>query len=77
MGRKPIPRPCISDACEYLGYVRGERRWRSEDSKDIMTWDGLHGEVEVYNARGKHVGVKNAVTGVWLKDAIRGRRIDV
>jgi len=42
-----------------------------------MTWDGLHGEVEVYNARGKHVGVKNAVTGVWLKDAIRGRRIDV
>lgn len=42
-----------------------------------MIWDSLHGEVEVYNARGKHVGVKHAVAGVWVKNAVRGRRIDV
>ena len=77
VGRKPIPRPCILDACEYLGYIRGERRWRSADGKELMTWDSLHGEVEVFNLRGKHVGTKDAVIGVWVKNAVRGRRIDV
>ena len=42
-----------------------------------MTWDSLHGEVEVYNRRGRHVGTKDATTGVWIKNAVRGRRIDV
>jgi hypothetical protein len=62
--------------CAFLGYVDGERRWRSEDGKELMTWDGLHGEVEVYNRPGRHIGTKDPITGVWIKNAIRGRRID-
>jgi Cytotoxic len=77
VGRKPIPRPSLLDACAYLGYVDGERRWRSADGKELMTWDSLHGEVEVYNRRGRHIGTKDPISGVWIKNAVRGRRIDV
>ena len=77
MGRKPIPRPGYLDTCAYLGYIHGARRWRSPDGKDLLTWDSLHGEVEVYNTRGEHRGTKHPVSGVWIEDAVRGRRIDV
>jgi hypothetical protein len=40
-------------------------------------WDGLHGEVEVYNRRGKHLGVADAISGELIKPAINGRCIDV
>ncbi len=77
MGRKPIPRPGYLDTCTYLGYINGERRWRSPDGRYLLTWDSLHGEIEVYDARGRHVGVTDVATGVGVKDAVRGRRIDV
>lgn len=37
----------------------------------------MHGEIEGYNKRGRHVGVFHAVTGALIKPAVRGRRIDV
>ena len=37
----------------------------------------MPGEIEVYNKRGKHLGVVHAVTGEWIKDAVKGRAIDV
>ena len=77
MGRKPIPKPGFLDTCEYLGYIYGERRWRSQDGRHLLTWDSLHGEIEVYNRIGKHVGAMDPITGVWVKDAVFGRRIDV
>jgi hypothetical protein len=77
MGRKPIPKPGFLDTCRYLGYIHGERRWRSPDGKYLLTWDHRHGEIEVYDPRGRLVGVMDAVTGVGIKDAVRGRRIDV
>lgn len=77
MGRKPIPKPGYLDTCAYLGYIRGERRWRSPDGKYILTLDSLHGEIEAYDKLGRRFGVKHASTGVWIKDPVRGRRIDV
>jgi len=77
MGRKPIPRPGFLEICEYLGYIHGERRWRTPDGKYLLTWDSLHGEIEVFDARGRHIGVKDPVTGLAIKDAVRGRKIDV
>ena len=77
MGRRPVPKPSFLDLCEYLGFIHGERRWRSQDRKRIYTWDELHGEIEVYNARGRHIGVLHPVTGLPIKDAVAGRRIDV
>jgi len=46
LGRKPIPRPSFLDTCTYLGFIYGERRWRSIEDDVIYTWDALHGEIE-------------------------------
>jgi hypothetical protein len=73
----PIPTPSILDDCELLGFVGGERRWRSKDGKRLYTWDALHGEVEVFNRRGRHLGAIDPRTGIGLKPAVPGRRIDV
>jgi hypothetical protein len=56
---------------------RYERRWRSKNGTRLLTWDSLHGEIEVFNLRGKHLEVLDAISGKPCKGAIRGRRIDV
>ncbi len=56
---------------------RGEQRWRRPDGDRYYTWDRLHHEIEVFNRRGKHLGAANPDTGVMIKDAKPGRRIDV
>lgn len=77
MGRKPIPRPSYLDTCDYLGYLYGEQRWRDRKGREIYTWDALHGEIEVYNLRGRHMGVADPVTGKRIKPARKERRIRV
>ena len=77
MAPVPIPNPSFLDACEYLGAFNGERRWRSPDGKRLYTWDSLHGEIEVFNKRGRHLGVIDPIHGAIIKDAVRGRKIDV
>jgi hypothetical protein len=56
---------------------RGDQRWRSADRERYYTWDPLHEEVEVFDKRGHHRGVADAFTGVLVKPAVKGRRIDV
>lgn len=77
MGRKPRPRPGFLDTCDYLGYIHGSRRWRTRDGDFLLTWDSLPGEIEAFNMRGKHVGVRDAITGDWTKGSVPGRWIDV
>ena len=77
MGRKPVPKPGFLDKCLYLGFSHGERRWRDPNDDLLYTWDGFHGEVEVFNMRGRHLGVVDAVTGERIKPARKGRRIRV
>lgn len=77
MGRKPIPNPGFLDSCHYLGYVRGQRRWRTTEGDLLLTWDSLHGEIEAYDRLGRHVGVRDVRSGERVKEAVRGRRIDV
>jgi hypothetical protein len=43
----------------------------------FYTWDAFHGEIEVFNSNGRHLGVLNALSGEFIKDAVKGRRIDV
>ncbi|MBV9829399.1 MAG: hypothetical protein JO001_27590 [Alphaproteobacteria bacterium] len=74
MPPKPIPHPSILDEFEYLGAPYGERRWRSDNGKRLYTWDSLHGEVEVFNSRGKHLGSLNPFTGELIKEAVAGRK---
>ncbi len=73
----PIPRPGFLDSCESLGYIYGERRWRSIDGRLLYTWDSLHGEIEVFDKRGQHVSVLDARTGAVIKPRRKGRGIRV
>jgi hypothetical protein len=75
--RLPIPKPSYFDQCEYLGFVHGDRRWRSTCKKRLYTWDGFHGEIEVFSSRGRHLGVFDSMTGNYIKSAVKGRTIDV
>jgi hypothetical protein len=51
--------------------------WRSQDRERYYTWDALHGEIEAFDKRGMHPGVVDTITGVALKPAIKGRKINV
>ena len=77
VGRKPIPGPGFLDTCEYLGYIYGERRWRDRRADVLYTWDALHGEIEIYNLRGRHLGAGDPMTGERVKPARKGRYIRV
>jgi Cytotoxic len=74
---KPVPKPSMLDQFEFLGFINGDRRWRSDGGMRLYTWDSLHGEIEVFNNRGKHLGSMDPSTGIMTKPAIRGRKIDV
>lgn len=75
MAGKPIPKPSFLDDCIRIGY-NGEKRWKSEDNDRYYTWDSLHGEIEVFNKRGKHLGAMDS-TGKFIKLPVKGRSIDV
>ena len=77
MARIQRPNPCFLDQMEYLGFKNGNMVWRSSSGKRMYTWDFVKGEIEVFNKRGKHIGVIHAVTGVQIKDAVEGRSINV
>ena len=75
--RKQVPEPSVLDDFEAIGAVNGVKRWRSDRGNRLYTWDTLHGEVEVFNKRGKHLGALDPNTGEWIKLAVPGRTIDV
>ncbi|HEX9466030.1 MAG TPA: colicin E3/pyocin S6 family cytotoxin [Alphaproteobacteria bacterium] len=77
MAGKAIPKPSILDGFEYLGFKGGQKLWRSQDGRRYYTWDALHGEVEVFNKDGRHLGVVDPISGLGIKGAVRGRTIDV
>jgi hypothetical protein len=77
LARIQRPRPCFLDQMQYLGFINGNSIWRSPSRSRYYTWDSLHGEIEVYNRRGRHLGVLHAVTGELIKVAVEGRSIDL
>lgn len=40
-------------------------------------WDYTHGDIEVYNHRGEHIGSMDPSTGQLYKPAVPGRRINI
>jgi hypothetical protein len=72
-----IPRPSYLDTLVRVGFKNGQQRWRSRCGSRIYTWDAFHGEIEVFNSRGRHIGVVHAITGATIKPAEKGRSIDV
>ncbi len=70
----PRPRPCFLDGM-IKAFVDGDTQVYKMNDK-YYTWDGLHGEIEVFNKRGLHIMVLDAY-GNLIKDAVKGRKINV
>lgn len=54
---------------------KGRARWKTSDGK-ILEWDKQHGDLEVYNKKGKHLGSARPGTGKMYKPPVPGRKID-
>jgi len=57
--------------------IRGRQVWTNRDRSRFYTWDALHGEIEVFDRHGHHLGVLDAVSGLLIKLAVRGRILGV
>ncbi len=68
------PIPCFLNMLQKHIVQGGKQIYKSEDK--YYMWDGLHGEIEVYNKRGYHIMVLDPY-GNKIKDAVRGRKINV
>lgn len=75
MSGKPRPSPCFLDGLNVVKVVRGRKIWQSADGRRLYTWDSLHGEIEVFTKNGYHMGALDALTGVMIKDAVKGRQL--
>ncbi len=77
MTGKPKPKPCFLDKQQKFGIRGGQQIWVSKDRERYYTWDHLHGEIEVFNKRGWHLGALDATTGELMKEPKKGRKIDI
>ena len=75
MGGLPIPKPSILDGFRVVG-IEGGRKIFKDDSEGLFySWDSMHGELEVFNKKGLHLGAACPQTGVIVKPPVKGRRI--
>ncbi|MGA0785174.1 MAG: colicin E3/pyocin S6 family cytotoxin [Ilumatobacteraceae bacterium] len=75
MSYVPIPKDCFIRHLERYFY-QGRHIWISNDRRFRFTWDRLHGEVEVFSRRGRHLGVMDCNSNL-IGSAVKGRWIDV
>ena len=71
-GLQPAQSPIWKNLKPYRGKVK-----RNEKGDQFYQWDYTHGDIEVYNKRGEHLGCIDGITGEWTKPAVKGRTIDV
>lgn len=75
MGGLPRPIPSIIDNFQVVGIEGGKKIYRDETENLFYTWDSMHGEFEVFNKRGRHLGAACPSTGVLVKPPVKGRKI--
>ena len=75
MSGAPRPNPCYLDGFEVWKVVGGRKVWRSLSGERLYTWDSLHGEIEVFNSRGVHLGALDAKTGTLIKTADKKKKL--
>ena len=73
MPYKSKPKPCYIDRYEFYKVIAGRKVYRGSDK--YYSWDEFHGEIEVFDKRGYHLGALDAITGDKIKEAIKGRRL--
>ncbi|WP_244639343.1 colicin E3/pyocin S6 family cytotoxin [Bosea sp. ANAM02] len=54
---------------------KSRKRWRLPNG-DFVEWDSQHGELELYDKRGKHKGVLDPRSGKQTKPPVPGRRAE-
>jgi hypothetical protein len=69
--------PNFLEECISWRVISDRKVWKSKNGKRLYTWDELHGEIEVFNARGKHLGSADKFTGQIFKDPVKGRKLNV
>lgn len=65
----PKPKTCFLDDCDKDRIIGGRQTYKKKNR--YYQWDELHGEIEVYNKRGYHMGALDA-DGKFKKEAERG-----
>jgi RHS repeat-associated protein len=55
---------------------KGRARWKNPNG-DVLEWDSQHGDVEVYDKRGRHRGSADPKTGNMIKEPVPGRTIEL
>ncbi len=68
--------PSLSPIWNGLENYRGKIK-RNSKGTQYYQWDYTHGDIEVYNSRGEHLGCIDAISGAWTKNAVKGRTIDL
>ena len=48
------PKPCYMDQFEFYKVIDGRKVYRGNGR--LYSWDELHGEIEVFNKQGWHLG---------------------
>lgn len=74
---KSKPSPGYLDRQEKLKIVDGRQVWANKERSRYFTWDALHGEIEIFDRHGYHLGTLDAVSGKPVKNAVRGRKLNV
>jgi hypothetical protein len=61
--------PVWKNAENFKGQYR-----RNKEGTEIYKWDYTHNEIEVFQPKtGKHLGVRDPITGIKIKDGVPGR----
>ncbi|MNF86604.1 Cytotoxic [compost metagenome] len=76
MGGLPIPKPSILDLLKVVSIENGRKVFKDNYESIYYTWDSLHGELEVFNKNGRHLGAACPQTGILIKPPVKGRRIN-
>lgn len=76
MSGKDILQPSQSSIWQELEPYRGKTK-RNEKGDRYYEWDYTHGDIEMYNDRGEHLGSIDGITGEQIKPAIKGRKIKI
>lgn len=73
----PIPDGSILDNFEFYRVINKRKVYTNTKKSRFYSWDELHGEVEVFDANGFHLGALDPMTGKLIKDAVKGRTLNV
>ncbi len=75
-GRAPRITKAESPIWQGLSVYKGKTRSSGTGSnRQFYQWDNTHGDIEVYDSRGNHLGSMHAITGAMYKPAVPGRTI--